>query len=312
MNKKRESKLNLGAYWERITEWFRGLFATKPCANKTGRVGAKSAKGQNKNVTNNPEKKERKWWVTLLLNGVIAVCALIVVVVIVNAILGAVTRHGKNKDVPDMVGVTLEEARGMAAKNELQIVVNDSLYVPFYEGGVILEQRPVAGKAKVKSGRKIYVIINSQQRRMIDMPHVAGYSLRQAIGNLQSVGLEIEELEYRPDLANNYVLEQMYEGVVIPADSAMSVPAGAAIKLVVGSNQTSAEPVPNLIGKTLREANNILWSAGFNVGRTEFDGELNLLEQTRATIYEQSPVEGMNGYQGDRISLKLHYTKEQQ
>ncbi len=312
MSKKRESKLNLGAYWERITDWCKGLFANSARANKSDKGGTKSTKGQGKTSANKPEKGERKWWVVLLLNGVIAVCTLIVVVVIVNAILGGVTRHGKNKDVPNMVGVTLEEAQSMAAQNELQIVVNDSLYVPYFEGGVILEQRPVAGKAKVKSGRKIYVIVNSQQRRMIEMPHVAGFSLRQAIGNLHSVGLEVEELVYKPDLANNYVLAQEYEGVTVPADSAMMVPAGGALKLIVGSNQTSAEPVPNLVGKTLREAKNILWTAGFNVGRTEYDEELNLLEQTRAIIYEQSPAAGANGYQGDRVSLRLHYTEEQE
>ena len=282
--------------------------AAKRRTNSTPKRVAKPSKSIS---ADKAEKKERRGWVTLLLNGVIAVCALIIVVVIVNAILGGVTRHGRNKDVPNMVGTTISEARKLAAQNDLQVVVNDSLYIPYFEGGVILDQRPVAGKAKVKSGRKIYVVINSIQRRLVEMPHVAGYSLRQAVGNLQSVGLEVEELEYSSDLANNYVLDQAYEGVIVPADSVMMVPAGTAVKLIVGSNQTSAEPVPNLVGKTLREAKNILWTAGFNLGRIEFAEELNLLEQTRATIYEQSPTAGMNGYQGDRVSLKLQYIEEE-
>lgn len=310
MKKKTTSKLNLKAYWDSVVNWFKGLF-DKRCKKRSKTTKKKSAKSGAANASDGV-KKERKWWVTILLNGVIAVCALIVVVVIVNAVLGSVTRHGKNKDVPDMVGLTIDDARTMASRNELQIIVNDSLYLPYYEGGVILEQRPSSGKAKVKSGRKIYVTINSMQRRMVELPHVAGFSLRQALGNLQSVGLEVEELEYRSDLANNYVLEQQYEGVTITADTLAMVPVGSAIKLIVGSNQTSAEPVPNVVGKTLREAKNILWTAGFNVGRLEFDEELNLLEQTKALIYDQSPMAGMNGYQGDRISVKLKYTEEEE
>lgn len=255
-------------------------------------------------------KVERKWWMTILINGVIAIIALVVVLAIVNEVLGGVTRHGKNQDVPDMVGVTLEQAERLALDNDLQIIVSDSLYVPYFNGGVVLEQRPSAGKDKVKSGRKIYLTINSTQRRQVEVPHVAGFSLRQAVSNLLSSGLEVEELEYRADLANNYILEQIYEGVAIIGDSVVMAPVGAPVRLVVGSNQTSAEPVPNLVGKTLREAKNILWTAGFNLGNVIFDGDLNLLEQTRAVIYEQTPVATMNGYQGDRVSIKLQYITE--
>lgn len=306
---KKESKSKLSSAVESVKKWFKDTFGGCRCK---ARGGAKTKSNGNAEGQSEEPKKERKWWVVILINGAIAVVALVIVVAIVNAVLGGVTRHGQNKDVPNMVGSTLQEARKMASANELNIVVSDSLYLSYFEGGVILEQRPSAGKNKVKSGRKIYVTVNSTQRRQVEVPHVAGFSLRQAVGNLLSAGLEVEMLEYRSDLANNYVIEQMYEGVIIEGDSVVKAPVGSPIKLIVGSNQTSAVPVPNLVGKTLREAKNILWTEGFNVGHITFDQELNLLEQTRAVIYEQSPVADMNGYQGDRVSLKLSYTEEEE
>lgn len=308
-NMKKESKSKLSSAVESVKKWFKDTFSC--CGCKAKGKGRTKAKEGGKAESAEP-KKERKWWVVILINGAIAIVALVVIVMIVNAVLGGVTRHGKNVDVPNMVGESLQEARKMAQKNDLNIVVSDSLYVPYFEGGVVLEQRPSAGKAKVKSGRKIYLTVNSTQSRQVEVPHVAGFSLRQAVGNLLSSGLEVEVLEYRADLANNYVLEQIYEGVAIVGDSVVMAPVGSSIKLIVGSNQTSAEPIPNLVGKTLREAKNILWTAGFNVGHVEFDEQLNLLEQTSAVIYEQTPVANMNGYQGDRVSLKLSYAEEEE
>ncbi|MBR5829887.1 MAG: hypothetical protein IKY63_01360, partial [Tidjanibacter sp.] len=68
----------------------------------------------------------------LLRNVVLAVSLLVIVLVVANVLLGIITRHGQNKDVPNFVGVTVEEAHAMAKKGRLEVIVNDSLYVPLY------------------------------------------------------------------------------------------------------------------------------------------------------------------------------------
>ncbi|MBR7129800.1 MAG: PASTA domain-containing protein [Tidjanibacter sp.] len=238
-------------------------------------------------------------------NVVVAVSLLVIVLFVANILLAIITRHGSNKDVPNFVGSNLEQAEGLARKGRLQIIVNDSLYVPMYAGGVILEQRPSAGKDKVKSGRKIYVTINASKQKSVEVPYVAGYSLRQAKSNLLAAGLEIDQLEYVSDLANNYVLDQKFRGEVMKADSAVLAPIGSKITLVVGRSDNHTEPVPDLTGMTLREAKNMLWDHGFNLGEVEFEGALDMAAQNAARVYKQHPLPETEGRMGRSVSLWL-------
>ena len=109
----------------------------------------------------------------------IIVCVLLVLGVTTHLLLLLGTRHSAHRTVPDLTGIPLEEALGEARRQGLEIIVNDSLYVPAYDGGVVLDQLPEKGVG-VKPGRKVYVTINSYRQKMVTVPYVAGRSLRQA------------------------------------------------------------------------------------------------------------------------------------
>lgn len=267
----------------------------------------KVTKKTTKKATN---KRDESVVRSLLRNVVLAVSLLVIVLFVVNVLLGIITCHGQNKDVPNFVGATIEEAHAMAHKGRLEIIVNDSLYVPLYPGGVVLEQRPSAGKDKVKSGRKIYVTINASRQRSVQVPYVAGYSLRQAKSNLLTAGLEIERLEYVEDLANNYVIAQKLHGVELSADTVVMAPIGSKVTLVVGGNRNKTELVPDLTGKTLREVKNILWDMGLNLGEVEFDEALDMAGQNAARVYLQSPLPEVEARQGREISVRLKALEE--
>lgn len=248
----------------------------------------------------------------LVRNIVIAVSLLIIVLFVSNLLLAIITRHGSNKDVPNFVGANLEQAEGLARKGRLEIIVNDSLYVPMYAGGVILEQRPSAGKDKVKSGRKIYVTINASKQKSVEIPYVAGYSLRQAKSNLLAAGLEIDRLEYVSDLANNYVLDQKFRGEKMKADSVVLAPIGSKVTLVVGRSDNHSEPIPDLAGMTLREVKNMLWDHGFNLGAVEFEGTLNMAGQNSARVYRQYPEPETEARMGREVSVWLRAVEDKQ
>ena len=114
------------------------------------------------------------------------------------------TRHSARRTVPDFVGLRMNDAEYFAARRDLQIIINDSLHVSAYPGGVILDQLPKGGVV-VKPGRKVYVTINSVRQRMVDVPYVAGRSLRQAKNMLETAGLTIDHLEYAEDMATNFL-----------------------------------------------------------------------------------------------------------
>lgn len=243
-------------------------------------------------------------------NIVIAVSLLVIVIFVANILLAIVTRHGSNKDVPNFIGTNIEQAEGLARKGRLQIIVNDSLYVPMYAGGIILEQRPSAGKDKVKSGRKIYVTVNASKQKSVAVPYVAGYSLRQAKSNLLAAGLEIDHLEYVSDIANNYVLNQKLHGEVMKADSVVMTPIGSKVTLVVGRSDNHHEPIPNLAGMTLREVKNMLWDHGFNLGKVEFEGVVDMAGQNSAKVYKQYPEPETAARMGREVSVWFKAEKE--
>ena len=198
------------------------------------------------------------------------------------------TRHGARRTVPDFSGITLHDAERLAAKHDLELHINDSLLVPAYEGGIILDQLPEQG-VEVKPGRTVYVTINSFRQKMVPVPYVAGRSLRQAKNMLEIAGLEIKELVYRPDIATNYVLEQYLDRQQISAESLIEAEMGSGITLYVGVDEgDNLTFVPQVVGLALRDAKSRLWESGLNVGKVIYEEGINLLNQKDARVYAQS------------------------
>ncbi len=238
-------------------------------------------------------------------NLILAACGIIVFIFLVTILLNLFTRHNVQRDVPDFTGMTLQEAEHAARDASLDLTINDSLYVPAYDGGIILDQLPEAG-SKVKPGRRIFLTVNSYRQRMVRIPYVTGFSLRQAKNNLETAGLTIDELIYRPDIATNYILEQRYQGQIITPGSTLEAEQGSGITLIVGmGEEPTLQPVPKTVGFPLNEAQSRLWEVGLNIGKVEFDPGINLLNRNDAHVYAQSPEQGRYVTLGTPVTLKL-------
>ena len=238
-------------------------------------------------------------------NVILAVCGIIVFFVLASIFLNWFTRHGRYETVPDFSGMTIEEAAKAGRRGSLRIEVNDSLYVPVYEGGVILDQNPVPG-AQVKSGRRIFVTTNSFRQKMVQIPYVTDYSLRQAKNNLEVAGLEIDKLVYRGDIATNYVLEQHFNNQLITSGSKVEGEVGSGVTLVVGMRpEESMTVIPKVIGFPLKEAKSRLWEVGLNVGKIDRDEGIHALNEVDARVYVQQPGQSRTVELGTVVSLKL-------
>jgi beta-lactam-binding protein with PASTA domain len=177
--------------------------------------------------------------------------------------------------------------------------------VPAYEGGVVLDQLPKGG-VEVKSGRKVYVTINSFRQKMVKVPYVAGRSLRQAKNMLEVAGLEIEKLIYEDDIATNYVLGEYVGHEQVTEDSKLEIEMGSGVILKVGvqSDKNSAI-VPKAIGQSLQAAKSRLWEQGLNIGKINFDEGINLLNQKDARVYRQSLSHNSTAKLGSAVDLWL-------
>ena len=123
-------------------------------------------------------KSNKSWFARLrskpiIWNFILIVLSLVALAVVAYLGLAFGTRHGMQLTVPNFTGLTLKDAQYYSEQRGLQLIVNDSLYVPAYPGGIVLEQLPKGGVA-VKKGRKIYITINSFAQKRVPMPYVAG------------------------------------------------------------------------------------------------------------------------------------------
>ena len=253
---------------------------------------------ENSNRVNRPRRRKQasgvKGFVARLkqspiaYNAVLIVLVVVAIIVLSSILMMIITRHGTHRTVPTFMGVKITQAQQMAKDSGLKIIVNDSLFVPAYEGGVVLDQLPKGG-VEVKSGRKVYVTINSFRQKMVKVPYVAGRSLRQAKNMLEVAGLGIERLIYEEDIATNYVLAEYVGKEELKESSEVEIEMGSGVILKVGVEpENNTTIVPKTIGQGLNAAKSRLWEQGLNVGKINFDEGINLLNQKNARVYKQS------------------------
>lgn len=252
----------------------------------------------------------KKFWTwlkqyTILYHLVVIVLVFLSIAIVSFIAMSIGTRHSARRKVPDFVGLRLNDAKYFAGRRDLEIIINDSLHVSTYPGGVVLDQLPKGGVV-VKPGRKIYVTINSIRQRMVDVPYVAGRSLRQAKNMLETAGLTIDYLEYAEDMATNYVLAEFVGAEEVLEDSlVVRAEKGSGVILRVGVAPNDMTAVPQILGRTLYEAKNRLWESGLNIGEIEFDEGMPALERNRAKVYKQSLFPNETVAYGSRVSLHL-------
>ena len=262
------------------------------------------------------KKTNKKSWLAqlksrpILWNLTLIAVVLISLLVLSYVALAVGTRHGMRRTVPDFTGLGLKDAQYYAEKRGLKLIINDSLYVPAYPGGMVLEQLPKGG-VDVKEGRKIYITINSFAQKKLPMPYVAGRSLRQAKNMLEGAGFGIERLEYVEDIATNYVLAQYLGGVEITEQSDIKIEKGTGVVLKVGvSPDQNMTTVPRLLGRKLFDAKGKLWEQGLNVGEVTYDEGITLLNEDDARVCRQSTLQSSQLPLGAKVSIHLTLDKE--
>jgi beta-lactam-binding protein with PASTA domain len=199
------------------------------------------------------------------------------------------THHGQALTVPDLTGLNLDEVELVTKAKKIRYTVTDSVFFKELPRGTVVKQNPRQGM-KVKANRTIYLSMNAMNPERVTMPTVTGVSLRQARAILETYGLNLGKISYKPDIAVNNVLQQMVNDTVIQSGS--MVIKGSAINLVLGrglSEQTTL--VPNLIGIDVMTAKDLLADRYLNYGAIVYDNSVATgLDTLFAFVWKQWPV----------------------
>ncbi len=253
------------------------------------------------------EKKEKgsvmgNWIVRNLVWAFILVVALVIGAIV---FLNVVTKHNQELSVPDFSNLTVAEAEALAAQSSMRVEVTDSVFVKRMKKGAVYRQNPRAG-SKVKEGRRIILTINALNAKKVTMPNLIGYSMRQAMAELQSRGLVLGKLIYVDDIATNNVLRQLRgnreiePGVLIESESV--------IDLVVGLNTSDNETyVPDVVGLKHISALDAVHGNSLNIRSLRFDSTVkNYDDSLSAVVYKQSPEPSVHSVKmGEDVTLYL-------
>ena len=204
--------------------------------------------------------KEKKFYLNLLI--ILVLC--VILLWLTFKLLDRYTRHDKVYTMPDFVGMDYSQVKKEYSK-DFNFILIDSVYPKGQEPGSIYQQDPLPG-SKIKKGRNVYAIIVAVTPEKTIMPNLKGIGLREAIGRIESAGLQVDRLEYVNYTYKNNIVEQYYQGQ--PITKGTELVKGSKIVLHVGLGQDKGNvKVPNLIGKPAEEVKRLLNQAGLNLGK---------------------------------------------
>lgn len=212
---------------------------------------------------------------------------------------GTTTEDSSDKDtvkVPDIVGMTEEEATKALKAKKLGIKVDSREDSEKYEAGTVSEQKTKAG-TKVKKNSTVHVIISSALvGKEIAVPDVAGMSEDEAQDALSKVGLTNVTSDFQYD-------DNVAEGNVISTTPAANSKAtkDTQIKMIV-SKGAEKKTVPDVRGLSEAEARSAIQSAGLTVGSTSTQHDDSV---AKGNVISQSVTPGKKVSAGTAINLVL-------
>lgn len=242
------------------------------------------------------------WIVKNLVRAFVLIVALIVGAMV---FLNVFTKHNQELTVPDFSNLTVEEAQALASQSHMRVEVTDSVFVKRMKKGAVYRQNPRAG-SKVKDGRRVILTINALNAKKVTMPNLIGYSMRQAMAELQSRGLVLGKLIYVDDIATNNVLRQLRGNREI--EPGVQVESETVIDLVVGLNTSDNETyVPDLVGLKHISALDAVHGSSLNIRSLRFDSTVKDYDDSlSAVVYKQSPEPSEHSVRmGEDVTLYL-------
>jgi eukaryotic-like serine/threonine-protein kinase len=203
------------------------------------------------------------------------------------------TNHGEAITVPNLKGKSIEEAENILDDLDLDYIVSDCTFVAGANPLSVHSQYPKA-MSNVKSDRKIYLTIITQNAPLVKLPDLLGRSVGSAKNQLLSVGLIAGETELIPALEENTVLKIKFNGNEI--NPGQVIPKGSKITFVVGDgygNQTI--DVPEVSGLNLEEAEILINGLELSLGTVIYENS----DQPEGTVLRQKPAYG----EGNKLKI---------
>jgi serine/threonine-protein kinase len=190
---------------------------------------------------------------------------LLFTVLVAVALLSAITTirltiHGRQENMPKLVGVSLDSAQRLTSGLGLELKVEDKIYSTQYAANQIAQQMPPPG-TPLKMGQHVHVLV-SLGPPQLTVPNLEGASVRAARITAIQRGLTVGDVAVIPwpGDADQIVAQD-------PPAAAEDVRTPTVNLLVSGGDEPPAYLCPRFIGQPISEVRHILEKNGFKVGQ---------------------------------------------
>src|SRR5665647_2487016 len=257
-------------------------------------VAAVAENAKENDLNNTKGKKPKKKFRFNKFKAAAAVLALICAIPVSALILSGISAVGANNniEVPDLSGMTYEEAEVALKDSKLSIEKGDEVIDNDFEAGLIVSQIPTSG-SKVKAGKSVVVSISKGVKEGM-VPNIIGKSLEDALFLLDKYGFnEGSTTVEASDMPKDIVIKQS------PEAGSEEKP-GATIDISV--SEGPQETAPDVIGMNVLDAEAVLKAADLKVGDIVY--EMSDVYAKDIVIWEQD-VKGANLKPGTTVNLKV-------
>jgi len=199
--------------------------------------------------------------------------------------------------VPDLLGMTLQEADTALRNLRLTVEVVDRQFSNNVPAGVVISQT-VKAQTKVREGSVVGVTL-SRGTQMVSVPRLVGLSYIDAVARVNAAGLRAQRIEVSAQGAPNTVVGQD------PIENAQVAP-NSIVKLTVSVGDVVT--VPDVRGLRLEEGKDVLLKAGLVIGQVSLQGKdrvplSDLLKVCQGCILSSDPPAGRIVPRGTVINI---------
>ncbi len=203
-----------------------------------------------------------------------------------KVIMPLYVRSNVTESIPNVLGMKLDDASEYLKNAGFNPQKTDERFDRRYPEGTIVLQNPPP-EAIVKPGRRVYLVVSIGEQ-LVDVPSIRWRSVREAHFTLERVGLEMGTITY--ELSSQHPENTIIDQGIEPGEQ---IPRGSPINVIVSQGgEADRVMVPELVGKSLSDAQRLLNQRGLRIGNITYQPIPDLLPKT---VVQQYP------HPGDRI-----------
>ncbi len=231
----------------------------------------------------------------ILIIPTVIIISIIILFLIIDSVIMPFVVRADEYTVPNVVGMHKEKAIELLKNSNLSPVIQTSRYDAVYEKDHVIFQKPFANTV-VKENRRVYLTISGGDI-LVKVPFLINKTVREAKITLERAGLVLGEVseevsEFPPEI----IFEQQF-----PEGRELRIGSTVNVKVSLGP-QIGMIRVPNILGKSLKEAESVLKFNSLKIGLKTYIHSSTLLPNT---IVDQQPSENTLVPIGDSINVVL-------